>query len=284
MPDPAPETSVPYGQRRRSIFPILLGLLVAVLIGMGGMAWLFYRFDPVAELVKPTVPVIVPPSPEQRAPLVNIAPPPAADVVQTIVDQRIGRIEEKVDDIDERTAAATSEAHRAERLLIAFAARRAVDRGAPLGYLESVLRERFGRTEPQAVATVISAGRQPVTIGQLRDGLEGLAPRLSSASDDVTWWESIRRELADLVVVRRADVASTAPVDRYGRARDDLAAGHVDLALVEVSRLPNRKVAASWMVDARRYVQARTALDRIESAALLEPAPVPTTARAQPAP
>jgi hypothetical protein len=284
MPDPAPETSVPYGPRRRSIFPILLGLLVAVLIGMGGMAWLFCRFDPVAELVKPTVPVIVPPAPEQRAPLVNIAPPPAADVVQTIVDQRIGRIEEKVDDIDERTAAATSEAHRAERLLIAFAARRAIDRGAPLGYLESVLRERFGRTEPQAVATVISAGRQPVTIGQLRDGLEGLAPRLSAASDDVTWWESIRRELSDLVVVRRADVASTAPVDRYGRARDDLAAGHVDIALVEVSRLPNRKVAAGWMVDARRYVQARTALDRIESAALLEPAPVLTSVRAQPAP
>lgn len=284
MPDPAPDRSGAYGPRRRSLLPILLTVIVALLIGMGAMAWLFHRFDKVAEIVKPTLPVIVPPSPERRPALVNIAPPPAADVVQTIVDQRIDRIEEKVDDIDERTAAATSEAHRAERLLIAFAARRAIDRGAPLGYLEAVLRERFGRTEPQAVATVISAGRQPVTIGELRDGLEALGPRLSSAADDAGWWESVRREMAGLVVIRRADVVSNAPVDRFARAREDLAAGHVDAALVEVARLPNRRIATDWMVQARRYVQARVALDRIESAALLEPAPPAAAGREATAP
>ncbi|KQX17914.1 MULTISPECIES: hypothetical protein [unclassified Sphingomonas] len=284
MPDPAPDRSGAYGARRRSILPILLTLIVALLIGMGAMAWLFNRFDQVAEIVKPTVPVIVPPSPERRPALVNIAPPPAADIVQTIVDQRIDRIEEKVDDIDERTAAATSEAHRAERLLIAFAARRAIDRGAPLGYLEAVLRERFGRTEPQAVATVISAGRQPVTIGELRDGLEALGPRLSSAADDAGWWESFRREMADLVVIRRADVISNAPVDRFARARNDLAAGHVDAALIEVARLPNRRIATDWIAEARRYVQARVALDRIESAALLEPAPAVVAEQASTAP
>lgn len=284
MPDPAPDRSVAYGPRRRSPLPILLTVFAALLIGMGAMAWLFHRFDEVAEIVKPTLPVIVPPSPERRPALVNIAPPPAADVVQTIVDQRIDRIEEKVDDIDERTAAATSEAHRAERLLIAFAARRAIDRGAPLGYLEAVLRERFGRTEPQAVATVISAGRQPVTIGELRDGLEALGPRLSSAADDAGWWESVRREMAGLVVIRRADIVSNAPVDRFARARDDLAAGHVDAALVEVARLPNRRIATDWMVQARRYVQARVALDRIETAALLEPAPPASAGRESAAP
>lgn len=284
MPDPVADRFDPYAPRRRSFWPTLLALIVALLIGMGAMAWLFYRYDEVSDVIKPTVPVIVPPAPETRPALVNIAPPPAADVVQTIVDQRIGKIEEKVDDIDERTAAATSEAHRAERLLIAFAARRAIDRGAPLGYLEAVLRERFGRTEPQAVATVISAGRQPVTIGQLRDGLEALAPQLSSASTEEGWWESVSRELSDLVVIRRADATSTAPIDRFGRARDSLAAGHVDDALVEVARLPNRKVAGSWIAAARRYVQARTALDRIESAALLEPAPTVAPTRVTAAP
>jgi hypothetical protein len=266
----------PYAPRRRSILPTLLLIVVAILIGMGVMAWLFYRYDQPLRMscIRRSLPVIVPPSPERRPALVNIAPPPAADIVQTIVDQRIDRIEEKVDDIDERTATATSEAHRAERLLIAFAARRAIDRGAPLGYLEGVLRERFGRTEPQAVATVISTGRQPVTIAELRDGLEALGPRLSSAADNAGWWESVRRELADLVVIRRADVVSNAPVDRFTRAREDLAAGHVDAALVEVARLPNRRIATTWITEARRYVQARVALDRIESAALLEPAPV----------
>lgn len=274
MPDPAES----YGRPRRSFLPILLGLVVALLIGMSAMAWIFHRFDQVAEIVKPTVPVVVPPAPARRPALVNIAPPPAADIVQTIVDQRIDRIEEKVEDIDERTAAATSEAHRAERLLIAFAARRAIDRGAPLGYLEAVLRERFGQTEPQAVAMVISASRQPVTIGQLRDGLEALRPQLAMSADNEGWWEAFRRELGGLIVIRRADTPPTTPVDRFARAEDELAAGHVDAALVEVARLPNRKVAAEWIASARRYVQARAALDRIESAALLEPAAAPAAA------
>ncbi|ATE63789.1 COG4223 family protein [Rhizorhabdus dicambivorans] len=268
MPDPADT----YGRPRRSVMPLLLGLLVALLLGMGAMAWLFHRFDEVAEVVKPTVPVVVPAAtPPRRVPLIDIAPPPAADVVRTILDQRIDQIEQKVEDIDERTAAATTEAHRAERLLVAFAARRAIDRGAPLGYLEGALRERFGRLEPQAVAVVISAGRQPVTIAQLRDKLEVLRPKLAVAAENESWWAGVRRELAGLIVVRRADTPSTAPVDRLSRAEDALAAGHVDGALVEVARLPGRKAAEGWIADARRYVQSRAALDRIESAALLEP-------------
>lgn len=268
MPDPAD----PYGPRRRSIWPILLLLIAALLIGMGGMAWLFHRFDKVAEVIKPTIPVVVPPPPPGRnAPLVNIAPPPPAEIVETIVAQRIDQIEEKVEDIGERAQTATSDAHRAEGLLVAFAARRAIDRGTPLGYLEAVLRERFGGVEPRAVATIISASRQPMTIDHLRDQLDMLAPALSSSSTEEGWWEGFRRELAGLIVIRKASMPSTAPVDRLARAQDDLAAGHVDAALIEVARLPGRKAAEGWIANARRYVQARAALDRIEAAALLQP-------------
>lgn len=268
MPDPVDA----YGARRRSFMPILFSLLIALLLGMGAMAWMFQRFDRVAEIVKPTVPVVVPAAtPPRRVPLVSIAPPPAADVVETIIDQRIGKIEEKVEDIDVRTAAATTEAHRAERLLVAFAARRAIDRGAPLGYLEGALRERFGKIEPQAVAVVISASRNPVTTTGLRDALDTLRPQLAVAGDNESWWDGFRRELAGLIVIRRADAPSTAPVDRLSRAEDALASGHVDVALTEIARLPGRKAAEGWIADARRYVQARAALDRIESAALLEP-------------
>jgi hypothetical protein len=259
------------GPRRRPILPTLLLLLVALVVGMGAMAWLFYRFDSVSEVVKPsTAPIVNAPPAPRRVPLVNIAPPPDAGVVQSIVDDRIGRIESKVDAIDARTAAASSEAHRAERLLVAFAARRAVDRGASLGYLEGMLRDRFGRDEPQAVATVISASRQPVTIVQLRDRLDALRPQLSTADEGEGWWDGMRRELANLIVVRKVETPSTAPIDRFARAREELAAGRVDGALVEVARLPGRTAAATWIAEARRYVQARTALDRIESAALLE--------------
>jgi len=267
MPDPADA----YGPRRRSILPTLLMLVAALLLGMGAMAWLIYRFDVVAGFVRPTVPVVVPPAPVRRPALVTLAPPPPADVVGTIVDQRMDKIEERVDDIGERAAAATSEAQRAERLLVAFAVRRAVDRGTSLGYLEGVLRDRFAMVEPQAVATVISASRTPVTIDQLRDRLDALEPQLSTAAGEHGWWEGFRRELADLIVIRRASAVSTAPVDRVARARASLSAGHVDAALVEVARLPGREAAAGWIADARRYVQARAALDRIESAALLQP-------------
>jgi hypothetical protein len=47
--------------------------------------------------------------------------------------------------------------------------------------------------------------------------------------------------------------------------------GHVDLALAEVARLPGRVVATDWIMKARRYASARSALDMIETAALLAP-------------
>jgi len=266
MPDPAD----PY-RPRRSFLPILLLLIAALLVGMGGMAWLVHRYDKVANVIKPTTAATRATAPERNTPLVNITPAAPPEIVETIVDQRIEQIEEKVEDIGERAASATNDAHRAEALLIAFAARRAIDHGAPLGYLENLLRERFGRVEPRAVATVISASRQPVTVDRLRDRLDDLEPQLSAFSTEDGWFEGLRRELAGLIVVRRADTPSTEPVDRLERAKDDLASGHVDSALIEIARLPNRKIAGDWIAEARRFVQARAALDRIESAALLDP-------------
>ncbi|MBC7985524.1 MAG: hypothetical protein H7X93_02480, partial [Sphingomonadaceae bacterium] len=64
---------------------------------------------------------------------------------------------------------------------------------------------------------------------------------------------------------------SPAPSDRLQRARDKLNAGQVDSALAEVLRLPGQAAAAQWIADARRYVAARNALDRIETVALIEP-------------
>jgi len=268
MPDPADPHSP-----RRPFIPILLLLLAALIIGMGGMAWLVHRYDNVAEIIKPKPPVVVaPPSAERTTPLINIAPPPPPGVVENIVDRRIEQIEEKVEDIDKRASSATIDAHRAQALLIAFAARRAIDQGAPLGYLETLLRDRFGSVEPRAVATVISASRQPITIDRLRDRLGELEPQLSAFSSEEGWLEGFRRELAGMIVIRRADAPTTAPVDRLERAKDYLGTGHVDAALMEIARLPSRKLAEGWIAEARRYVQARAALDRIESAALLEPA------------
>jgi hypothetical protein len=58
-----------------------------------------------------------------------------------------------VENVTQRNAGSVG---RADALLVAFASRRAIDRGVPLGYLETLLAERFGGQNPVAVATIIT--------------------------------------------------------------------------------------------------------------------------------
>ncbi|WP_246152631.1 hypothetical protein [Sphingomonas montanisoli] len=253
--------------------PILLMVLFALLLGMGAMGWLVHRYDEVADRLHPQKPVVVrQPVATPRA--IPTPAPAAMPIPAEQVDQRIETLEDKVDQLDRKTQTATGEASRAEALLLAFAARRAIDRGQPLGYLEGLLRERFGGVEPQGIATAISASRQPVTIEQLRQQLDVIAPLTQGPTIEEGWWDGVRRELGEMIRIRKADAPSPLPVDRIARARDYLAAGRVDAALAEVARLPQQKAVADWVALARRYVQARVALDKIETAALLQPVPV----------
>src|SRR3546814_8621997 len=50
-----------------------------------------------------------------------------------------------------------------------------------------------------------------------------------------------------------------------------LEAGRPAAALAEVTRMPGRAAGSKWMEQARRYIEARRALDLIETAAILEP-------------
>jgi hypothetical protein len=177
-------------------------------------------------------------------------------------------------------AAAATQATRAEGLLVAFASRRALDRGLGLGYLEEQLRTRFGVAQPAAVATVIAAARQPLTLEALRQGLDAVAPNIATVSDD-SWWRALRRELGTLIVLRQAGTPSPLPADRLARAKRLLDGGQVEAARAEVARLPGAGDAANWTAAAGRYIGARDALDRIESAAILgqgaQPAATPAT-------
>ena len=173
-------------------------------------------------------------------------------------------------------AAAAAQAGRAEGMLIAFAARRALDRGMGLGYLEEQLRNRFGRVQPRAVTYVSEAARQPVTLEDLRQGLDAIAPGLSTASGD-GWLTSLRREFAGLVVLREAGTPSPRPVDL-------LDSGQVEAARAEVARLPGAGDAGNWMQAAERYVLSRRALDVIENAAIMGQASKPPVTANAPAP
>jgi hypothetical protein len=168
--------------------------------------------------------------------------------------------------------AAGHQAGRAETLLIVLAARRAIERGLPLGGLDAQLQQRFGST--RAVMIVRATARQPVTLEDLRQGLDAIGPAAVAGASD-GWLATLHRELGSLVVLRRAGTPSPRPAEHLARARRLLDQGQVEAARAEVALLPGADDAANWMAAARRYVLARQALDALETAALAAPARPP---------
>ncbi|WP_338427073.1 hypothetical protein [Sphingopyxis kveilinensis] len=195
---------------------------------------------------------------------------------------RVAELEQRLSRITLQAESASGNASRAEGLLVAFAVRRALDRGLSLGYLDAQLRLRFGDDQPNAVKTIIDTSRDPVTLEQLRAGLDALAPQLVGHSSQAggSLWTGLRRELGELFVVRAAGTQSPRASERLDRARRYLAAGQADNAIAEVEAMPGVDVAGEWLINARRYHEARRALDLIETAAILEPRDSPTAALA----
>lgn len=185
--------------------------------------------------------------------------------------RRLAAMEQRLTTLDVQAEAAAGNAARAEGLLIAFATRRAIERGAPLGYLEDQLRLRFADAQPNAVQTVIAASRDPVTLDRLLARLDGLATGLTGAppGEGVLGWLS--RELGSLFVVRREDAPSPAPERRIERARLFLESGRAGAAASEIRNLPNAEEAADWIADAERYAATQRALELLELTAILEP-------------
>ncbi|MBA4163889.1 MAG: hypothetical protein C0510_04545 [Erythrobacter sp.] len=186
------------------------------------------------------------------------------------LDQRLAAAEQRLARLDLQAQAAAGNAARAEGLLIAFASRRAIERGVELGYLADQLRLRFGDAWPNAVRTIIAFSRQPVTLDQLLSRLEALGPQLETGDKSISW-DGFKRELGQLFVIRREDTPSPQPERRLERARMFLETGRVDAAIGEVRNLPGATKAASWIADAERYRDVLEALDRVETAAVLEP-------------
>lgn len=187
---------------------------------------------------------------------------------------RVADLEDRLSRINVQAQAASGNAARAEGLLIAFAARRALDRGSPLGYIDPQLRLRFGDAQPKAVTTIINASRQPVTLEELESGLNEIGPSLTAGSSGEGFWSDFQRELSELFVIRRQGTPSPAPQQRLIRAKRYVETGNVDAAIAEVEKLPGVEEdedASKWMEKARRYNEARRALDVIETAAILEP-------------
>lgn len=198
------------------------------------------------------------------------AQPLTADAAR-LVDMRVVQLEERLNRLSVEAQAASGNAARAEGLLVAFAARRALDSGTPLGYVEGQLRLRFGQAQPRAVATIINAAREPVTLTDLRAGLLAVADDVTRNPPDIGWWEALEHEARELVTIRKVSTPSPRPQAALDRALRYIDAGRVSSALAEVEQMPGKASAARWIEYARRYQEARRALDLIETAAILEP-------------
>jgi hypothetical protein len=266
--------------------PVLLAVLAAFILGgslagYGVYRWAEAREEP-ARVAAPDAETAVTANGARAEPTPTPTTTASAAIGQTNeavervaeqqggIDQRLAAAEQRLARLDIQAQAAAGNAARAEGLLIAFAARRAIEKGAELGFLADQLRLRFGDALPNAVRTIIANSRDPVTLDQLIARLEGIAPRLSEGSRDFSW-DLIRNELSQLFVVRRETTPSPQPERRLDRARLFLESGRVEAAIEEVSKLPGADNAADWIADAQRFAATQQALDLIETSAVLEP-------------
>lgn len=268
---------------------MILGLLILAFIGGAIlMAWLSQNWRSISGNL-PIASVM----PNASDPLQNSsggtdATPDSRAVLATpaLVDAQAARIadmEQRLSRISLSAQAASYNANRAEALLTAFAARRALDGGRPLGYIEGTLRLRFGDAQPKAVATIINAAAEPVTLADLRLGLQDVDPVARDPRQRGSWWQGFWRELGSIAIIRKAGTPSPEPEQRLARARHAVEVGQIDNAIMEMTPLLPRPSAVRWLELARRYNEAHRALDVIEAAAILEPRSTPGAMPAAPA-
>lgn len=259
----------------------LLAASLAFALGAGLAGWVVW-YNLAGTATERTT-VSAAPSPKAAAPTPALAASPtpiaaaqkAEQAVERVaeqqggIDQRLAAAEQRLTRLDLQAQAAAGNAARAESLLIAFAARRAVERGAELGYLADQLRLGFGDQWPNAVGTIIDFSRTPVRLDSLVARLEGLGPQLEQ-SDEGPSWGAFKRELKQLFVFRRETTPSPQPQKRLERARWALEQGRFQAAIDEVRGMPGAAKAEAWIKDAERYKKAMEAVEVIETAAVLD--------------
>ena len=277
MPPPAPGPAAPLAARQMTwataggiaLATFLVGVLIAI--------WAINRFSTPDPATQPQT-VAAAPQPTK----VIVAPPADTDPAslsarQELLAAQLAALEQRGAAISGTAANAYGNATRAEGLFVALATRRQINRGQPLGYLEQQLRDRFGATQPSEVNTIIAASRDPVTVEDLRLGLDQIGPQLAlGPSGSAGWGGAVWRLFGSLIVVHPAKTPSPVPSDRLARVRRMLGQDQVEAAVEEVNKLPGAAQATGWMTGAKRYVETRKALNTLEAAAIQGRVATPT--------
>ena len=266
---PAPASA----PRRKSGFGTLLFALVAFLLGAGLVGYFAWhgelaRYLPARDGGRQSSATDGGSATTGDAAAANAAAAPQREAVVSL-EARLAMLESRFALLDFKADAASGNAARAEGLLIASAARRLVERGQSLGYVADQLRLRFADAQPQAVETITTFARNPVTIDQLSARLEALAPDLTNTAPSTNLLERARQEVASLLTVHSDSPMLLTPAARIDRARLMLTARRIGSAIDEVERLPGAEAANKWIADARRFDATQQALDLVETTAML---------------
>ncbi len=236
---------------------IAILLFLAFVGGIGLTAWIASQYgliewrSGIMPTPKTAPAIAAKPAPTAALPAPQIAPiivPPAPDA---------------------GAAAAIDTTNRSEAMMIAFAARRAIEGGTSLGNIAGQLQQRFGASAPDAVQNIIAGAQQPVTLSGLQSEFDGFDDKLANASVDAGIWVNMRRELSELFVLRRGNMPRNSPAMRLDRARQMVNSGDITGAVDQVAPLPGAAIAANWLQRARRYIATENALNVIERAALV---------------
>ena len=116
------------------------------------------------------------PRPAAQPEAAPTGPEPEQIVIDPEIARRVAALEQRIGQVDTRRAPPSAMPTAPRASWSPSAARRALDRGVALGFLEALLRQRFGESQPQAVGMIITAAREPVTLQELQGGLQQLGP------------------------------------------------------------------------------------------------------------
>ncbi|MEO5706496.1 MAG: mitofilin family membrane protein [Alteraurantiacibacter sp.] len=286
---PSPGTT-----RRRSMRGVLLGVFAAFLLGIGLTVLLLrggeWRLSDLFAISRDVPPVAVVPLTGGETAAPSVTPNGAVQVAERVeqveqqaggIDSRVAALEQQLTHLQMQSQASTNFAVRSENMLIAFASRRALERGQPLGYLADQLRLRFSETHPNAVQTIIDASANPVSLDELLVRLDALGGQLEEVPAEAGLLARIQAQASRLFSIRTEDAPSPVAQERLARARAALANGQVERAIGEVRQLPGAPLAGDWLRQAQAYADAQRALEVLEAASVAEPRTLQATQAAQ---
>lgn len=246
-PPVSEEVFVPQAARRGGGAPVLLLVaLLAFLLGGGLVGWL------VAQgrlTLAPTRAIAAPANP-------------------ALSEARVAVLEARLAAIDRQANAEAATTARAEALFTAFAARRAIEAGRPLGFIEGLLRQRFGAAQPGAVNAVIDNSRTPVTMDALASGLATINETLSVAALHPSLWDRMSNGFDNFLTLHREGPSPPPPSSLLPPAEAALREGRADVAIALIQQLTPTPATQRWLAAARRYQAVREALDAVDTAAL----------------